>query len=95
MQKIHKFEQQCRIFIKAQIHMDVTLPSLSQELEVIDGFCGTKPFYVEMGAETMEESSFIFKAPTTFYNTLRLLRGLQLHKAVLLEGSPGVGKLVL
>lgn len=72
--------------------MDVSLPSLCKELEIIDGFCGTKPFYVEMGSEPMEENHFIFKAPTTFYNTLRLLRGLQLQKAVLLEGSPGVGK---
>ena len=31
-------------------------------------------------------------APSTSTNCLRLLRGLQLHKPILLEGSPGVGK---
>ncbi|MQL83108.1 hypothetical protein Taro_015594 [Colocasia esculenta] len=31
-------------------------------------------------------------APTTSRNSLRLLRAMQLHRPVLLEGSPGVGK---
>ncbi len=36
--------------------------------------------------------AFKFGAPTTARNALRLLRALQLRRAVLLEGSPGVGK---
>lgn len=35
---------------------------------------------------------YTLSAPTTALNSLRLLRALQLPKAVLLEGSPGVGK---
>lgn len=36
---------------------------------------------------------FMFEAPTTCLNTLRLLRALQIStRAVLLEGNPGVGK---
>ena len=35
---------------------------------------------------------FDFGAPTTARNAGRVLRALQLRKAVLLEGSPGVGK---
>lgn len=45
-----------------------------------------------MGNEPPTNHSFSFNAPTTTYNTLRLLRGMQLNKAILLEGSPGVGK---
>ncbi|GBP23274.1 Midasin [Eumeta japonica] len=39
-----------------------------------------------------ENLTFTFSSPTTGANTLRLLRGLQLNKAILLEGNPGVGK---
>uniref|UniRef100_A0A2A4JDZ7 Midasin n=1 Tax=Heliothis virescens TaxID=7102 RepID=A0A2A4JDZ7_HELVI len=56
---------------------------------------GIKPFYIEVGKSssmTEEEQKFSFTAPTTGANTLRLLRGLQLNKAILLEGNPGVGK---
>jgi midasin len=37
-------------------------------------------------------SNFNFMAPATARNACRVLRALQLRKAVLLEGSPGVGK---
>lgn len=55
---------------------------------------GIKPFYIECGphGKMDEEQTFTFTAPTTGSNTLRLLRGLQLNKAILLEGNPGVGK---
>ncbi|KAF9424906.1 hypothetical protein HW555_000207 [Spodoptera exigua] len=54
---------------------------------------GIKPFYIEVGKGSTEvEQNFTFTAPTTGANTLRLLRGLQLNKAILLEGNPGVGK---
>ncbi|XP_052755953.1 midasin isoform X2 [Galleria mellonella] len=56
---------------------------------------GVKPFYIEVGPHndlSNETQKFTFTAPTTGSNTLRLLRGLQLNKAILLEGNPGVGK---
>lgn len=56
---------------------------------------GIKPFYIDVGENlniSEEEEKFTFTAPTTGSNTLRLLRGLQLNKAILLEGNPGVGK---
>ncbi|XP_023948089.2 midasin [Bicyclus anynana] len=55
---------------------------------------GIKPFFIECGPYgTLEEKqTFTFTAPTTGSNTLRLLRGIQLNKAILLEGNPGVGK---
>ena len=36
--------------------------------------------------------AFSLSAPTVAHNAVRVLRALQLRKAVLLEGSPGVGK---
>ncbi|CAH2265457.1 jg10052, partial [Pararge aegeria aegeria] len=55
---------------------------------------GIKPFFIECGphGNLDEKQTFTFSAPTTGSNTLRLLRGLQLNKAILLEGNPGVGK---
>lgn len=56
---------------------------------------GIKPFYIDWGSHTEmgeQGEKFTFTAPTTGSNTLRLLRGLQLNKAILLEGNPGVGK---
>lgn len=55
---------------------------------------GIKPFYIDVGPNynNVENRCFTFNAPTTAINTLRLLRGLQLNKAILLEGNPGVGK---
>ena len=40
-------------------------------------------------------SNFAFGAPTTRTSALRVLRALQLGKAILLEGNPGVGKTTL
>lgn len=37
-------------------------------------------------------AEFAFHAPTTRRNTMRVVRALQMHKPILLEGSPGVGK---
>ncbi|XP_072942545.1 midasin [Epargyreus clarus] len=62
--------------------------------EADDKKFGIKPFFVEVGPHTNanEVQNFTFSAPTTGSNTLRLLRGMQLNKAILLEGNPGVGK---
>lgn len=39
-----------------------------------------------------ERDSYNLSAKTTLKNALHLLRGLQLTRPILLEGSPGVGK---
>lgn len=56
------------------------------------------PFNLSSSIQTTHVSnseSFAFEAPTTRVSALRVLRALQLGKAVLLEGSPGVGKTTL
>lgn len=63
------------------------------------GFWGIAPFFIP--ADVSDEGSeagkarFDLTAPTTARNSLRVLRAMQLRKAVLLEGSPGVGKTTL
>lgn len=58
-----------------------------------EGKWGIAPFYIERGSQPQKTGTpFDFGAPTTARNAMRVLRALQLPKAVLLEGSPGVGK---
>lgn len=53
------------------------------------------PFSLELGDNSMEDPAFALNAPTTLQNALRIARGLQSAKPILLEGSPGVGKTTL
>ncbi|KAK2734583.1 hypothetical protein FQN57_001630 [Myotisia sp. PD_48] len=52
-------------------------------------------FSLPLGPNSTKDSKFAFDAPTTLSNTLRVARGLQSSKPILLEGSPGVGKTTL
>ncbi|KZT60094.1 P-loop containing nucleoside triphosphate hydrolase protein [Calocera cornea HHB12733] len=62
-----------------------TLSSTPSELKI-------GPFSLAKGPILLASTGFTFVAPTTHENALRLLRAAQLPKAILLEGSPGVGK---
>jgi midasin len=54
---------------------------------------GAAPFYIDTGPLQIPASlQFSLGAPTTARNLKRVLRAMQLKKAILLEGSPGVGK---
>uniref|UniRef100_J3N351 Midasin n=1 Tax=Oryza brachyantha TaxID=4533 RepID=J3N351_ORYBR len=53
---------------------------------------GIAPFYIDKGHFACKQHGFEFMAPTTSKNVFRVLRGMQLPKPLLLEGSPGVGK---
>ncbi|XP_013187576.2 midasin [Amyelois transitella] len=79
-------------------YMDNLNEMLSNRKRVFTAECdgtkfGMRPFFIDIGKHRMvSDQQFTFTAPTTGSNTLRLLRGLQLNKAILLEGNPGVGK---
>ncbi|KAL1883672.1 AAA ATPase midasin [Paecilomyces lecythidis] len=62
---------------------------------VENGFLRVGPFHLPMGADSTPEPGFIMDAPTTIANSVRIARGLQSSKPILLEGSPGVGKTTL
>ncbi|KAJ3556791.1 hypothetical protein NM688_g1823 [Phlebia brevispora] len=49
-------------------------------------------FSIARGPASATPSLFSFDAPTTRDNVMRVVRGCQLPKPILLEGSPGVGK---
>lgn len=53
------------------------------------------PFSLEVRRKTIENPTFSMQAPTSKANALKIVRGLQLPKPILIEGSPGVGKTTL
>ena len=70
-------------------------PNMASKLMFIneDSRVGIHPFYVDKGeGDTVPDEQFTFCEHKTKYNLMRLLRGLQLKRPILLEGSPGVGK---
>ncbi|KAI0647852.1 midasin [Trametes meyenii] len=50
------------------------------------------PFSIPRGPHEPSSQSFSLEAPTTRDNVMRVVRACQLHKPIMLEGSPGVGK---
>eukprot|EP00850_Spirogloea_muscicola_P001040 SM000004S14910 [mRNA] locus=s4:133208:176671:- [translate_table: standard] len=53
---------------------------------------GIDPFFIAKGLHAVKGDVFNMAAPTTSRNAMRVLRAMQLPKAVLVEGSPGIGK---
>ncbi len=49
-------------------------------------------FFFSGSAPDIPTAGYALNAPTTSLNAQRILRGLQLPRPILLEGSPGVGK---
>ncbi|KAK9375024.1 uncharacterized protein V1513DRAFT_425144 [Lipomyces chichibuensis] len=49
-------------------------------------------FHVNRDSTDITQVPFSFSAPTTAFNAMRIIRGMQLRKPIMLEGSPGVGK---
>ncbi|XP_013162741.1 PREDICTED: midasin-like [Papilio xuthus] len=91
MNQIKSFANEC----SENLNNLLAINSSTLKAECDDKKFGIKPFYIDIGPHVKQsdiEQSFTFTAPTTGSNTLRLLRGLQLNKAILLEGNPGVGK---
>ena len=70
-------------------------PSLGEGLSPVvstDTHFGVAPFVLPRGSLPSCPPHYSFSAPTPHTNLLRVLRALHLPRAVLLEGSPGVGK---
>lgn len=52
-------------------------------------------FSMRKSSRVQSDASFAFEAPTTKLNAMRIMRGLQVSKPILIEGNPGVGKTTL
>ncbi|KAJ4439015.1 hypothetical protein ANN_14971 [Periplaneta americana] len=78
-------------FLMKQIELGTEEPAVGNVV-ISDTHFGIHPFYIKKGCLPTATDEFTFSAPTTGLNACRVLRGLQLMKPILLEGSPGVGK---
>ncbi|KAJ5666717.1 hypothetical protein N7462_011126 [Penicillium macrosclerotiorum] len=67
----------------------------SSAVSLEPGFFRVGPFALPIVAETDLDPQFTMDAPTTIANSVRIARGLQSSKPILMEGSPGVGKTTL
>uniref|UniRef100_A0A8D8RCU5 Midasin n=1 Tax=Cacopsylla melanoneura TaxID=428564 RepID=A0A8D8RCU5_9HEMI len=100
----HAFRRKCFKFLRAQM-IGVKLVTKAEfrktpEIERSGGRFGTWGFSIESksvseDADLTGNDLFSFKTPTTHSNLIKILRAMQLPKAILLEGSPGVGKTAL
>ncbi|KNE73434.1 hypothetical protein AMAG_17591 [Allomyces macrogynus ATCC 38327] len=88
--KSRSFADQC--LAELQCRSGVTLASMDQVLASSTHF-GVGDFTIPLGPHPVRQAQHTLNAPTSRSNILRVLRALQIpSKAVLLEGSPGVGK---
>jgi midasin (ATPase involved in ribosome maturation) len=83
--------------LKAELFMSAQLGAREEDIvecsfSVTGGLFGKRPFWIPVGMHPVTRTAFYFDAPTTSINVMRILRGLQLSKPILLEGPPGVGK---
>ena len=57
-----------------------------------ESYFGVAPFLISRGPLPLAPPRYSFSSPTPHSNLQRMLRALHLPRAILLEGSPGVGK---
>ncbi|CAG8078285.1 unnamed protein product [Penicillium salamii] len=67
----------------------------STSVSVEPGVLRVGPFALPAAGNADPDPQFTMDAPTTIANSVRIARGLQSSKPILMEGSPGVGKTTL
>ncbi|KAH0565336.1 hypothetical protein GP486_001268 [Trichoglossum hirsutum] len=94
--RIHHERKRCMEHLSRLVDHD--LSSLySEQVDVLSvaGYLAVGPFRLVKSEDSIDDPGFSLHAPTTKMNALRVIRALQLHKPILLEGNPGVGKTTL
>ena len=98
----NRIKDTCYQYIKTKMNIkDEDLSSFLSipiELNSQSSKFGCSPYYIDVlksENEATKKSDFLYNPKTTSMNIRRVLRALQVHKPILLEGSPGVGKTTL
>ncbi|KAL2832978.1 hypothetical protein BDW59DRAFT_157121 [Aspergillus cavernicola] len=96
---LHNLEenrQQCLKELHKLFNVDASSIYLQKSVIDVQGQAlRVGPFQLTIQGDAQPDPEFIMDAPTTIANSVRIARGLQLTKPILLEGSPGVGKTTL
>lgn len=93
--EIEDFKQKTINFMKGlmkKLKVAGETKPIGENVETLTSTFGIAPFYITIGTNPQPTAHFMFSAPTTKQNLFRLLSAFTLDKAILLEGSPGVGK---
>ncbi|OHT04520.1 hypothetical protein TRFO_27958 [Tritrichomonas foetus] len=82
----------CISILKEQVGEDV-ISEFSHTVEIKDNSMWVGDFLLPKNPnQELSQNSFVFDAPTTSMNLLRVGRALQMPLPILIEGPPGVGK---
>ena len=88
--------QKCIAKLGELIGTDVSaIFSVDLEMQTGPTHVSIGSFAISRAGPAIPEGAFSFHAQTTRRNLMRLFRGLQLRKPILIEGNPGVGKTTL
>lgn len=66
-----------------------------EKIVITDEFVKIGKFCLDYSNLKASQQSFVFDAPSTYQNALKIASGMSLNRAILLEGSPGLGKTAL
>ncbi|OZJ03007.1 hypothetical protein BZG36_04676 [Bifiguratus adelaidae] len=96
-QGLEEFRQRCLRFLTQKLQLPsidnaISAGLVAGDITVREGRFGVDPFFIHIGKHPIKPLQFTLEATTTRHNAQRVLRALQVHKPILLEGSPGVGK---
>ena len=85
--------ESCINFLEKQLNLS-TINEFSHDVRIVDNTMFIGDFELPKGPnyDPNAKNTFVFDAPTTSQNLLRVGRALQMPLPILIEGPPGVGK---
>ena len=94
--QMNYLKSSCQDFVAKLSQVENEAELMSPSTKVIfedDVNWGIQPFFVRKGSTAQSlASNYNMTCPTAVKNLWRILRAMQMQRALLLEGSPGVGK---
>lgn len=93
-EKLSEYKKECINKLSSFFGADLSkyLDTTETQVEVASDKLKAGIFEIERLPKAEWSDSFNLHAPTTSANAMRVVRAMQVHKPILLEGSPGVGK---
>ncbi len=73
-------------------HLYNSMRDMSGDMDIQTRFEVSLTIDFQLNDKTAKWLDYTFEAPTTKSNVVRIMRCLQMHTPIMLEGSPGVGK---